>query len=198
MTDLITLECYKDYKRINSTSKDNLIQSLITQTSALVETYCNRKFLDYASSPNYITEWFDAKTNIVTLKHFPVISVVSVRTSQDGGLNTTSLTENDAGYGGYYVDLENGQVRTQRDTLPFLYDYDTSYKSLEVDYHYGYSETPEDLQLAINDLVHYYIEDESAPTKSLLGATIDNPLPYLANSFPPHIRRILDLYRIIE
>jgi hypothetical protein len=198
MTDLISLSTYKDYKKINSTERDNQHQNLITGVSALVENYCNRKFLDYASSPNYITEWFDAKTNLVELKYFPVISVVAVRVSQNGGLDTETLTENDPAQGGYFVDLEKAQIRTQRDSLPFLYDYDTAYRSLEVDYHYGYTELPPDLELCILDLIHYYDSEQQAPTKSLLGATVDNALPYLANSFPPHIRRILDLYRIIE
>jgi hypothetical protein len=71
------------------------------------------------------------------------------------------------------------------------------YRSLEVTYTAGYTNDtfPEDLKLALMDLVTYYEETESKPTKSMLGGTLDNPLPYLANSFPPHIRRILDLYR---
>ena len=45
------------------------------------------------------------------------------------------------------------------------------------------------------DIVAYIEDNQEKPTQNLLGATIDNPLPYIANSFPPHIRRVLDLYR---
>lgn len=193
--ELITLDCYKDYKGINSSTKDGRFQNLILQVSALIESYCNRNFIYYSS--NNKVEQFDAKTNKVFLNVFPVISVSSVTTSTDGGLTQTTLTENSPTKDGYYVDIENGTVMTQNDNLNFLTSYDTAYRSLEVTYNAGYTvETlPADLKLAVQDLVHYYDSNEKQPTQSLLGATVDNAAPYIANSFPPHIRRILDLYR---
>lgn len=195
MADLIRLSDYKEYKNINSTARDGKIQSLISATSSLVENYCNRKFTEYSTTPK--VEWFDGKTNIVYLKEFPVIGVTSVKTSEDGGVTQTTLTEAASDKKGYFVDLEEGSIFTQVETEKFITSYDVAYKSLEVTYTAGYTldDVPEDLKLCIMDLVHYYENDENAPSKSLLGATIDNPQPYIANSFPPHIRRILDLYR---
>jgi len=195
MTDLISLDYYKSYKGITSTTRDGKLQSLIVQVSALIETYCNRKFVDYSSSPG-ITEWFDAKTSVVDLTHFPVIAVAGVMTSADGGITQVALTEDSTDYDGFYVDMQNCKIYQQKG-LNFLDSYDIPYRSLEVTYTAGYTEDtiPEDLKLAVQDLVHYYEENEKQPTQSLLGGTIDNPLPYAANSFPPHIRRILDLYR---
>lgn len=200
MADLIRLADYKEYKNINSTSRDGKIQSIISSVSALIENYCARKFVDYSDISTPKVEWHDAKTNCVTLKEFPVISVISVKTSEDGGVTQTTLTEASPDKTGYFVDLDNGTVFTQVSTEKFLYSYDVAYKSLEVTYTAGYTldTVPEDLQLCVLDLVHYYENDENAPSKSLLGATIDNPQPYIANSFPPHIRRILDLYRYSE
>ena len=129
------------------------------------------------------------------MSHFPVISVVSVSTSTDGGLNQTALTENDSTGAGYFVDLDEGAVLTQNQNYNFLDSYSVPYRSLEVTYYAGYTETPEDLKLAVIDLIAYYLEDESQPTKSMLGATIDNPLPYVGVSLPANIRRVLDLYR---
>ena len=196
MAELITLDCYKAYKEINSTKRDGKIQELITRVSSLIENYCDRKFVEYYSSP-YVTQWFDANCEEVYLKHFPVISVIGVNTSVDGGVTQVALTEADPGKGGYFVDLEKGIVQTQVTGSKFLTSYDTPYRSLEITYQAGYpvDGLPGDLELCVLDLVHYYETDENAPTKSLLGATIDNPQPYIANSFPPHIRRILDLYR---
>ena len=167
----------------------------IENTSSLVENYCNRKFTEYSTTPK--VEWFDGKTNIVYLKEFPVIGVTSVKTSEDGGVTQTTLTEAASDKKGYFVDLDEGSIFTQVETEKFITSYDVAYKSLEVTYTAGYTldDVPEDLKLCIMDLVHYYENDENAPSKSLLGATIDNPQPYIANSFPPHIRRILDLYR---
>lgn len=195
MADLIDLDCYKEYKGIKSTERDGKIQTLITRVSALVESYCNRKFTDYYVTPK--VEWFNAKTNVVELTEFPVNAVISVKTSEDGGINQTTLTEASTNADGYFVDLEEGTVLTQQTANLFLTGYATPYRSLEVEYTAGYSQDtlPQDLQLAVLDTVHYYESDENKPTQSLLGATIDNPQPYLANSFPPQIRRILDLYR---
>jgi hypothetical protein len=193
MADLIELDCYKEYKNIKSTARDGHLQTLISQVSALVENYCNRTFIQHSK-----VEWFDGQTNSVELTEFPVIAVTSVKTSEDGGVNQTTLVEADSTKAGYFVDLEMGTVMTQRMVNKFIDDYEIPYRSLEIEYVAGYASQenlPEDLKLAVQDLVHYYEESESKPTQSLLGATRDNPQPYLANSFPPHIRRILDLYR---
>lgn len=195
MADLINLDCYKDYKEINSTTRDGKIQALITRASTLIENYCNRKFIDYSSTAKI--EWHDGKTNRIELQEFPVISVISVKTSDDGGVTQTTLTESSANKDGYFVDLDSGIIFTQKSTNKFINDYDTPYRSLEVEYTAGWTEDdlPEDLKQVTIDLVHYYEQEENIPGKSLLGGTIDNPQPYLANSFPPHIRRVLDLYR---
>lgn len=196
MTDLIDLDCYKDYKEIKSTNRDGKLQSLITRVSAFVENYCNRNFTAYYTTPK--VEWFDAKTNEVWLTEFPVVAVDSVKTSIDGGVTQVTLTEGAVDKSGYFVDLENGIVHTQQQQYDFLTEsYDTSYRSLEIEYRAGYATNglPEDLQLAVLDLVHYYEKEEGIPSKSLLGGTIENAPPYLANSLPPQIRRVLDLYR---
>ena len=195
MTDLITLDCYKENKDINSTNRDGKLQSLITQVSVLIEHYCDRNFTAFSTTPK--VEWHDAKNNEVFLKEFPVIDVSLVKTSVDGGVTQVTLVESATSKDGYFVDLEKGRVFTQLVKDKFLDIYDLSYRSLEVTYTAGYTEEtlPGDLQLGVIDLVHYYENNENIPTKNLLGASLDNPQPYLANSFPPHIRRILDLYR---
>jgi hypothetical protein len=197
MTDLLTLSEYKEYKGINSSTNDGKIQALITQVSSLVENYCNRKFIQYSTTQNARVEWFDGMTNKVWLTEFPVISVESVTTSTDGGMTQETLVEGSSSKDGYFVDLEEGTVFTQQTVNMFIDSYDIPYRSLEITYTAGYTEDtlPEDLKLAVLDLVHYYMSDESKPTKSLLGGTIDNPLPANASNFPPHIKRILDLYR---
>jgi len=195
MTDLIDLDCYKEAKSIKSTDRDGKIQTLITQVSALIENYCNRLFTTYSTTAKI--EWQDGITNKVFLKEFPLIAVVSVKTSPDGGVTQTALIEGDSSKSGYFVDLEEGSVFTQQTIDNFIDSYDVPYRSLEIEYNAGYTQNnlPLDLQLVTVDLVHYYENDENAPSKSLLGATIDNAQPYTANSFPPAIRRVLDLYR---
>jgi len=196
MTDLIDLDCYKEAKDVKSTTRDGKIQTLITQVSALVENYCNRQFTAYSTIGK--VEWHDGKTNSVTLKEFPVIAVSSVTTSSDGGVTQDAMAAADSSPydGGYFVDTESCTVFTS-DGTKFIDSYNVPYRSLEITYTAGYplDSIPLDLQLCVIDLVHYYEKDENVPTKSLLGGTIDNALPYTANSFPPAIRRVLDLYR---
>lgn len=198
MTDLITLDCYKESKDVTSTTRDGKIQALITQVTELIENYCNRRFTAYSATDK--VEWHDAKVNSVELKEFPVISVTTVKTSEDGGVTQVTLDEAAVDKNGYFVDIEAGVVSTQKAINNFLTSYDTSYRSLEIEYAAGYTEDtlPEDLKLCTIDLVHYYEKGENIPSKSMLGSTIDNPQPYQANSFPPSIRRILDLYRYAE
>ena len=197
MTDLITLAEYKEYKGISNPDRDGKFQILITRASALIETYCNRKFIEYSAVADARIEWFDGITNKVELTEFPVISVETVYTSPDGGMTQTLLTEGASDLTGYFVDLEAGEVFMQLGVNNFIDSYNIPYRSLEITYMAGYTEEnlPEDLKLAVMDLVEYYEDEQRNPAKSLLGATIDNPQPYLANSFPPHIRRVLDLYR---
>ena len=95
------------------------------------------------------------------------------------------------------IDLDEGTVRTQKIGTKFLAKgyYNTPYRSLEINYFAGYSELPADLKLVVLDIVSYIEAGEEKPTQNLMAASIDNPAPYVANSFPPHIRRVLDLYR---
>ena len=195
MIELITLDCYKESKMLKSTERDGKLQALITQVSALIENYCNRLFTAYFSTAK--VEYHDAKVNKVFLIEFPIIEVSTVKTSIDGGVTKVTLVENSVAKDGYFVDLEEGSISTQLTKNNFLDIYDVSHKSLEVTYTSGYSEDtlPEDLKLSVIDLVHYYEQGEARPSQTLLGGSIDNPQPYAANSFPPHIRRVLDLYR---
>lgn len=193
MTELVTLEEYKQYKDIRNPEHEGRLQVLVVQVSALIENYCNRKFLEYYNSP-YRTEWFNGNTNSVTLTEFPVREVFSVMTSSDGGVTQIALVENTD----YFVDLEHDKVITSKSSDKFISDYNTPFRSLEINYQAGYSTTnlPKDLKLAVFDLIEYYNDEQKHPSKSLLGATIDNPLPTISSQFPPHIKRILDLYRL--
>ena len=185
--ELCTLADYKKLKGLNATTEDEKIQSFITFTSKLIRNYCNRDF-----DINTYTEYFSSATNCVFLMNYPVVSVASVSYSNDGGVTQTALTENTD----YFVDYDRDAITTG--TNQFFYaNPSISFKSLEVVYDAGYTEIPLDLQLVAMDVVEYYLKDRDVPNMSLAGATLNNPQPYIANSWPPHIRRVLDLYRYI-
>ena len=70
---------------------------------------------------------------------------------------------------------------------------------IKVEYRAGYEsgEVPQDIQLATLDMIKLiYKQDQEKKGFSFEGERGDN-YP-LAGNFPPHIRRVLDLYRIIE
>ena len=203
-SDLITLEAYKEYKGLKNTDKDGRRSLLIGLVSKLVKTYCGRTFIDHVLIDK--VEYFDARTPEVVLAEWPVISVTSVKTSIDGGTTQITLTEGSVDLDGFYADVENSKVFTQVESYNFLDVINHPYKSLEVTYLAGYTEdddgvtahTPEDIRLALFDLVAYYENNEKSLNKTMASATIDNPTPKLSNDFPAHIKRILDLYRMID
>jgi hypothetical protein len=72
-------------------------------------------------------------------------------------------------------------------------------KSVKVTYKAGYTSTPDDLKLAVFDLIKYYLKDERKDRMSIAGATVENATSTsLRNNigFPDHIKRILDLYKL--
>lgn len=202
MADLITLQEYKAYKGISSDKDDDKTNLIITNISKLIKTYCGRTFVDYVNTDK--VERFDARTSEVLLSEVPLVSVSSVTTSTDGGITQVSLTEASANADGYFVDLEEGKVLTQVEDQNFLTTVGTPYRSLEITYRGGYTdsngaaEVPHDLRLAAFDMVSYYVNDEKKPSKSLASATKDNVVSAVVNGFPPHIVRILQLYRLLD
>ncbi len=79
-------------------------------------------------------------------------------------------------------------------------DFPAGAKSVKVVYKGGYSSTPSDLKLACFDLITYYMKKESTPIKSIPGSgSINHASPTnIPSDFPPHIKRILELYRNID
>ncbi len=202
--DLVTLVAYKEYRGVTNPDKDGKRLLLISFVSQLIKSYCGRTFIDYVDTNK--VEQFDARQSCVNLAEWPLISVVSVKTSANGGIDQTLLTENDGDALGYFVDADNAKILTQIEDEPFLYEVDHPYKSLEVTYTAGFTvddlglepEIPSDLKLAVFDTVMYYEDNEKSTSKVMASVSLDNPMPVISSDFPAHIKRILDLYRIIE
>ena len=192
--DLVSLSEYKEYKSITNTEEDSKRLALVTSVSKMVETYCNRVFLEYYANP--VTEYFSALNTEVYLSHFPINEVQTVATSADGGLTYTALSYLDPDKEGYLVNKEDGLVYTQYQHKPFLYSVDRTFNSLKVVYTAGYEELPLDLKLAVFDLIHYYEHDERTPTKSMMSASMTTAVPFNDYNFPSHITRVLNMYRM--
>ena len=190
MADLITLTEYKDIKGIASPKEDLRLANLVPSVSQLV-TYCANSLIDYYSTNKVETFTINWNTHIVQLTESPVNTIVSVekRDSVDESYTTVPTTE-------YYLDASTDSI---------LYVTGNSYKnwpqgagSVKVTYTAGYNACPEDLKLAVVDLITYYLRDEHKERRTLGGASIQNQgSTSLANSvaFPDHIKRVLDMYK---
>lgn len=181
--NLITLAEYKDYASINSTDYDTKIVSIVTKVSELVKSYCNRLFIDgYDPTQGSflpIIEYTD-KDGHYYPNEFPVQELISVEYSTDNGIT--------------YTDLTDCVFNRVKEAIYIPDEGREGINAFKVTYTGGYAQTPDDLKLACLDLVEYYYKGEYTPRKT----TNNNVLEYVTTSdLPSHIKRVLDLYRVI-
>lgn len=193
MANLITLQEYKDAENITTTRDDYRIDYLITAVSKLIKTYCGNSIIDYYTTPKVETISIDWDTYCVQLTESPVVSVTTVeeRLSYSSSYSTLDIANED-----YFVD--NNLDSVYRTTGAGYKNWPKGPGSVRVTYTAGYDGTPEDLKLAVIDLINYYLKDEYKERKTLAGASLQNPGSSSQDSsvaFPDHIKRILDLYK---
>ena len=194
MADLVTLADYKDAEGIVSPKEDLRISRIIPSVSQLVKTYCGNSIIDFVSSDK--TEEFDIywDTFAVQLTESPVISITSVQERSGYDQSYTTLT---TGAYEFYLDKRTDSViRTNESGTRLNWKHGVG--AVKVLYRAGYSSTPDDLKLAVFDLVTYYLKDEHKERRTLGGASIQNQSSTTQRdnvAFPDHIKRVLDLYK---
>ena len=201
MADLVTLQQYKDFNGLTGVQTDARINVIIDSVSQLVKNYCGTDLIDHYSSAK--TEYFDIKDGLTTkvmLTEGPIVTVTSVseRESQaDDYIVLITENSNNSGKYEYIVDtLTDSIVRTNENVDKA---FPRGRKAVKVVYTAGYSSTPEDLKLAVFDLIKYYLKDESRERMTIAGATVENPgsSSQAGNpGFPDHIKRVLDMYKV--
>lgn len=183
--DLVTKAEYKAYAGIKSTTSDTIIDNIIPKVSALVKSICRTTFVDYFDVSK--TEVFKTAVNgKLILKESPLVQVQSVQFSEDFGANYIDLVE----YVDYVID----------DELPAIEIIASQYldyikvKAFKVTYMAGYEFLPEDLKLAIMDLITYYIRNDAGiHNHKVPGGGGSVQIEYVSGTtLPPHIRRVLD------
>jgi hypothetical protein len=201
MADLVTLQQYKDFAGLQGVQNDARINVLIDNVSQLVKSYCGTTIVDYASSAK--TEYFSIKDSIVDtiiLEESPVIAVTSVaeRDSQADAY-VTLIKENSDNSGKYeYVINDDSDSITRTSSNSTRY-WPKGQKSVKVIYTAGYTSCPDDLKLAVFDLIKYYLKDERKERMQVSGSMVENPISTSLSGnigFPDHIKRILDMYKI--
>jgi hypothetical protein len=202
MADLITLDDYKVLEGVNSTQFDEKFETLITSVSKLVRTYCNSEFDTYASGAGY-TELFNIQWDTYTaqLKYSPVISITNVY-ERVGQSSTYKELFSDgggspAGYDWYLDTVSDSVFRTTESGA--YRNWPRGAGAVKITYLAGYATIPEDLKLAIADIITYYHKDEWKERQSIGSASREGAGASAIRGdpgFPDHIRRVLDMYRV--
>lgn len=206
--DLVTLAEYKTYMSLTNPANDASISTIITGVSSLVKKHCRRTFVDYVDDAK--VEVFKGGKNF-SPSEYPILSVGSVEFSQDFGQTYTTLTEfvdyitdneaeevvfinapyNNTPYGTY-----NNWSSSTMNVIP------TAYNSVlprpnafRITYNAGYPELPEDLKLAVFDLITYYVRNDGAVHSSRSPGSNTVQTEYInISKMPGYIGRVLDLY----
>ncbi len=181
---LVTIAEYKAYAGITSDTLDSIITAIIPKVSQLVKSLCRRTFVDYVNDSK-IEVFNGGLGSKLYLVEYPLISVGSVEISADYGANYTELTE----FTDFAVDQEDGSIVSIAGNFP---KYINGYK---VTYTGGYEELPEDLKLAVLDLVTYYVKNDASVHSPKAPGTNSVQIEYITSTaLPSHIKRVLDLY----
>ena len=193
MADLITLASYKEAEGLSTPKEDLRINALIPSVSQLVKTYCGNSIVDFYSSNKTEEFSIDWATYIVQLTESPVNSIVSVQERQSYSTDYTTLT---TGAHEYFLDTTTDSIfRTNSGSYQ---NWPRGVGAVKVVYTAGYSATPKDLELAVIDLITYYLKDEHKERRTIQGASIQNAASSSQPNnvaFPDHIKRVLDLYK---
>lgn len=184
---LITLQEYKEANSINSTEYDGRISSIILRASNYIKSYCNRTFIDHydklTSSFLPIVEYSNINGYFYP-SEFPIQELVSVEYSIDYGTTYTPYTSISV------FDRQKDAILIGADDTSSI----EQANAFKITYKGGYSSTPEELKLACIDLVDFYYKNESTPRKT----SNNNVVEYVMGSdLPSHIKRVLDLYRVL-
>ena len=203
MANLCTLQEYKDFSGLKGVQEDARINTLIPQVTQVVKTYCGTSFIDYYSSNK--TEYFDILDNMtsrVMLDESPLVSVSQVQERDDQASSyVTLITENSDSSGKYEYILDTTTDSIIRTSSTGTKYFPKGHKAVKVVYRAGYSATPADLQLAVFDLIKYYMKDERKARMQIAGAMVENQSTSGITGnigFPDHIKRILDFYKIYK
>lgn len=194
MADLVTVQDYKDAEGLSGTKDDARLAILVPQISDLVKRYCGTSFIDFYSSDK--TEVFNITedTSVIIVSESPLVSVTSVKEREGPTESYTTLTVNQD----YYVDTTFDAVRRVQGNGSK--NYKRGFGAVEIAYRSGYSAVPSDLKLAVMDLITYYLRGEHKSRRTIQGATLESQASSSVRNntdFPDHIKRVLDLYRVV-
>ena len=184
MNTLVSLSDYKAYVGITNANEDPKLRITLALVSALVEDYCGRQFITATR-----TEQACATSGTIFLKNTPVQSVSKVDCINTSKATITVDVLDYVVYGG------EGMVELLDETSIYAADI---YKPYTITYTAGYAELPSPLILAIMELTTYHVKKQYITKTSSVNVNIaSEDRNDSSTDLPPHIKRVLDLYRAI-
>jgi len=184
---LVTLQDYKEYHGISSTTNDTRLELLVDLVSELVEAYLGRKIL----TNTYTDQYYEYLGGYVYRSNFPITTVSKFETYDTGNGDWTEWVVADD----VFLSEDDGILEVINDDIKNYVSTKRS-KPVRVTYDGGYSTTPSDLKLAIFDLITYYNKREQTPAKSFNSQSVDTSAGLNGSEMPAHIKRVLALYRV--
>ena len=181
---LVTKAEYKAYMGLSSPNEDARIDILISKVSDLVKSICRRTFIDYVGDSK--VEIHEGGANLLVPEEYPVLSISSLEQSTDYGATYTTLVE----FTDYALSkATNNIIPIGTNGFPAMPN------GYRLTYTAGYEVLPEDLKLAVMDLVTYYIKNDMAVHSNKAPGTNSVQIEYVTTTnLPAHIKRVLDLY----
>jgi hypothetical protein len=185
MADLITRDGYKAYIGITSSEQDDRIDILVPIVSAICRRICARTFTDYVDDAR--VEVLYGGFEDLIMDEYPTLAVSSVEYSADYGNTYTTLTE----FVDYAVNMNTSSIVCLSSTGKWP----LAINGYRITYTAGYETIPVDLQVALYDLVTYYLRNDMAIKSQRTPGSNTVQIEYITkNSLPSHIARIFDLY----
>jgi len=197
MANLITLEEYKAAKNMTKPDMDEVLQILITNTSAIIQAYIGRNLFN---SGEPIEEYInlDYDTRNIYLDQYPVNEIISIDVYDNRPLYDSTV-HFPIYPSSYILSPKEGMLMRTGGGPGDCY---WPQAPIKVVYTAGAIDDkgiPPELKQATIDLVTYYHKEEYKDSKSIRGATTNNNTGSgnsnsPSTNFPPHIQRVLDLF----
>ena len=204
----VTLPEIKSYLTISSETHDANLSLLITYACAVVESYIGQELVS-----NSYTEYHDGGKSSIFVNRTPINNVNQVAEydgiqyaplvgpNSDGSFINTAANANVVQYTWY---ADTGKITRdvgESSGHPLLSltaprSFRNFPKGVKITYNGGYDNIPDDIKLATLDYVKILYKQDFATSMSFQG-DIKSNAPLTAN-FPPHIRRLLDMHRVIR
>lgn len=149
---LVSLDDFKDYAGITSFTYDTFIEGQLQLVSDTVEAYCRRKFESATYTQIFYKEDFDANSNSLTLFHYPLTSITSIK------LDDELVTDFRAHYPTGIITLDNGR---------YFFG-----EKVEVVYTAGFTQIPSILKHVVNSIVEEKYNKKSSGVSLNFGSDV--------------------------